>query len=145
MLILSAEDGVADTIRPRLEDMGADLSRVTVLTAVIDEDGQERHPSLVDDLAALDEVLSAGSFGLVIVDPINAYLGTSLDTHRDAALRAVLTPLGKLAEKHNVVMDLVRHLTKGGADKAIYRGQGNIAYTAAARIGLLVAKKLADE
>ena len=145
VLVLSAEDGVADTIRPRAEDMGADISRIAVLTAVIGEDGEERHPSLVEDLAALDEELSSGNYGMVIIDPINSYLGTSLDTHRDAALRAVLTPLGKLAEKHAVVMILLRHLTKGGADKAIYRGQGSIAYTAAARIGLLVAKNPEDE
>jgi hypothetical protein len=138
VLLLTAEDGIADTVRPRLEDMGADLQRVTVLTAVRDKEGSEHHLCLVTDLASLDMALSGGGYGLVIIDPINAYLGIALDTHRDAALRSVLTPLGLLAERWGVAIVCIRHLTKSGRDRAIYRGQGNIAYTAAARVVHLV-------
>lgn len=138
ILLLTAEDAIADTIRPRLEDMGADLQGVTVLTAVRDKEGSEHHVSLVTDLAAVDTALSSGGYGLVIIDPINAYLGIALDTHRDAALRSVLTPLAQLAERWGVAIVCIRHLTKSGRDKAIYRGQGNIAYTAAARVVHLV-------
>ena len=138
VLLLSAEDGIADTIRPRLEDMGADLQGVTVLTAVRDKEGSEHHLSLVTDLAAVDTALSSGGYGLVIIDPLNAYLGAALDTHRDAALRSVLTPLAQLAERWGVAIICIRHLTKSGRDKAIYRGQGSIAYTAAARVVHLV-------
>jgi hypothetical protein len=135
---MTAEDGLGDTVRPRLEDMGADLRRVTALTAVRDAQGRERTPSLVEDLAAIEEVLATGDFGLVVLDPINAYLGTELDTHRDAPLRAVLGPLAALAERRHVTIIGIRHLTKGQRDRAIYRGQGGIAYTAAARVVLLV-------
>lgn len=138
VLLLTAEDGLGDTIRPRLEDMDADLSRVKVLTAIRDGKGGERHPSLVVDLPALEQALAEGGYALVIIDPINAYLGTALDTHRDASLRAVLTPLASLADRWNVAIMCIRHLTKGGRDKAIYRGQGSIAYTAAARVVHLV-------
>lgn len=138
VLLLTAEDGLGDTIRPRLEDMGADLSRVKVLTAIRDGKGGERHPSLVVDLPALEQALAEGGYALVIIDPINAYLGTALDTHRDASLRAVLTPLASLADRWNVAILCIRHLTKGGRDRAIYRGQGSIAYTAAARVVHLV-------
>jgi len=138
VLIMTAEDGLGDTVRPRLEDMGADLSRVTALTAVRDAHGRERMPSLVEDIATIEGVLATGDFGLVILDPINAYLGTDLDTHRDAPLRAVLGPLAALAERRHVTIIGIRHLTKGQRDRAIYRGQGGIAYTAAARVVLLV-------
>ena len=144
-LLLTAEDGLGDTVRPRIEDMGGDLSRITVLTAVRKGDGEERHLSLVDDLSALGEVLSEGGYDVVIIDPINAYLGTELDTNRDAALRSVLTPIAALAAKHRVAIILVRHLTKGSRDRAIYRGQGSIAYTAAARLAMIVGKNPDNE
>jgi len=138
VLLLTAEDGLGDTVRPRLEDMGADLSRVTVLQAMRDERGNERHLSLVDDLGAVEAVLGEGGFKLLVIDPLNAYLGFALDTHRDAVLRAVLTPLALLAERWGVIVLCIRHLTKSARDKAIYRGQGSIAYTAAARVVFLV-------
>ena len=144
VLLLTAEDGIADTVRPRLEDMGADLSRAMVLQAIRDEGGNERHVSLVTDLAAVEAVLGEGGYKLLIIDPLNAYLGFTLDTHRDASLRAALTPLALLAERWGVIVLCIRHLTKGGRDKAIYRGQGNIAFTAAARVVFLVGENPDD-
>ena len=143
-LMLSAEDGIADTIRPRIEDMGGDLSLVTVLTAVRKENGDEGHLSLVDDLAAVEEVLKTGDYAVVVIDPVNAYLG-GVDTHNDAALRTVLAPIAALAERYNVAIILIRHLTKSSKDKAIYRGQGSIAYTAACRLAAIVGKNPDNE
>jgi hypothetical protein len=137
VLIFSAEDGLADTIRPRLEDMGADLTRVQAVSAVMDANGAERFPSLADDLLYIDAALAAGGYGIVVIDPLNAYL-KGVDGNRDIDLRAVLGPVGALAERYGVTIICVRHLTKGSRDRAIYRGQGNIAYTAAARVVLLV-------
>ena len=134
VLLLTAEDGLGDTIRPRLESMGADLSRVKVLTGVRDLEGKERHFSLTEDLAAVEATLKDGAYALVIIDPLNAYLGAEIDTHKDAALRSVLTPITKMAETHNVAIVCIRHLTKSPREKAMYRGQGSIAYTAAARV-----------
>jgi hypothetical protein len=137
VLILSAEDGLADTIRPRLEDMGADLDLVSALTAINDADGRERFPNLAEDLLSIEEVLALGGYGLVIIDPINAYL-RGVDGHRDTDIRSVLGPLAQVAERYGVVVICVRHLTKGSRDKSIYRGLGGIGYTAAARSVLLV-------
>ena len=145
VLILSGEDGPGDTIRPRIEDMHGDLSRVMLLTAVRKGDGEERQFSLIDDLAALEKVLSEGGYEVVIIDPINSYLGTDLDTNRDAALRSVLTPLAALAAKYNVAIILIRHLTKSSRDRPIYRGQGTIAYTAASRLAMIVGKNPDNE
>ena len=138
VLLLTAEDGLADTVRPRLEDMGADLTRVTALRAVRDLDGDEHHPSLVDDLPVLRDLLAVGKYSLVIIDPINAYLGSTLDTHRDAALRSALTPLANLAEQWDVAVIAVGHLNKSSRDRAIYRANGSIAYIGAPRVVHLV-------
>ena len=145
VLLLTAEDGLADTVRPRAEDLGADLSRITVLKGVQDGDGREHQLDLTEHLSVLDEILARGGFRYVVIDPINAYLGVSLDTHRDAAIRSVLTPLAELAEKYGVAIVCILHLTKSGRDKAIYRGQGSIGYSAAARTVLLVGQNPDDE
>jgi hypothetical protein len=144
VLIFTAEDGLADTVRPRLEDMGADLSRVVAVDAVVDADGAERFPNLADDLFFIDAELAKGGYGLVVFDPLNAYL-KGVDGNRDIDLRSVLGPLAALAERYDVTVICIRHLTKSSRDRAIYRGQGNIAYVAAARVVLLVGVNPDDE
>ena len=144
-LILTAEDGLADTVVPRLEDMGADVSMVRVLDAVQDHDSRQML-SLVTDIDIIEDALSReDDYKLLILDPINAYLGSVLDTHRDAALRSVLAPLADLAERYSIAVAFILHLTKGQADRAIYRAQGNIAYVAAARVVHLVGVNPDDE
>jgi len=145
-ILLTAEDGLSDTIRPRLDGLGADVSRVEAFRGMRnDKTGAERPPSLAEDLWALDEALRGGLYGLVVIDPLNAYLPGDLDAHRDVAVRAVLAPLAQMAERYNVAILTIRHLTKGARDKAIYRGGGSIAYTAAARTVLLVGVDPEDE
>jgi len=145
VLLLTAEDGLGDTVRPRLEDMGANIGRVHVLSAVRNRTGQEDMPSLVDDMPALNFCLAHGDYSLVIIDPVNAYLGRTVDTHRDAPLRSVLAPLAALADQHGVAIVFVMHLTKGQRDRAMYRVQGSIAYVAVARVVHLVGVNPADE
>jgi len=145
VLLLTAEDGLGDTIRPRLEDMGGDLTKATVLVAVKTkvEDGKntkivESQFSLETDLPAVEFALDQGGYALMIIDPLNAYLGPNIDMNKDSDLRSLLTPLSKLAEKYKIAIIAIRHLTKSSRDRAIYRGQGSIAFTAAARVVHLV-------
>lgn len=143
VLLLSAEDDVEDTIRPRLDAAGADPSRVYALEAVFDVNGEgtrrRRMLNLARDIECLDEVLSSGGFRLVIVDPVSAYLG-GVDTHRNADIRVVLAPLAELAARHKVAMVCVSHLTKGAGTSAIYRATGSIAFVAAARAAYVVTR-----
>jgi hypothetical protein len=139
VLIFSAEDGKADTIVPRLIELGADLSRVFIVDGCIDADGEKRWPNLKDDLGYIEATLQQRNFGLAIVDPINAYLGETR-ANEDVAIRGVLGPLADLAERNKVTVIPLRHLTKGARDRAIYRGAGSIGYTAAARSVLLVGR-----
>jgi RecA-family ATPase len=140
VLILTGEDDPADTIRPRMDSIGANPKLVQMLPAVIGDDGKERHVSLVKDLGALEIALVEKDHSLVIIDPLNAYLGGGVDTYNDADIRTVLAPISKLASKHKVAILCIRHLTKTKGGSALYRGQGSIAYIAAARMALLVAK-----
>jgi len=141
VILLTAEDALAQVVRPRLDMLGADASRYEVLAGMRDEDALDssgdRAPALPQDLWALEEALSGGLYDLVIIDPINAFLPGDLDAHRDVAVRSVLAPLASLAERTGVAVLVIMHLTKGGRDRALYRAQGSIAYVAAARSVLL--------
>lgn len=147
VLILSAEDGLTDTIRPRLDTAGADVSRVSVLTAVRAANGQEEFPSLSRDVEQVEQAIHemGGETGLLIVDPFMAYLGDSeVNSHRDQDVRRVLAPLAAMAERTGWAIIVVRHLTKLQGSQAIYRGGGSIGISGAARSVLLVAKDAKD-
>jgi hypothetical protein len=110
VVMLSAEDGMADTIRPRVERQGGDARRVHVLTAV-KRKGADVPFSLETDLPALESAVAQTGAGLVTIDPVSAYLGQR-DSFRDAEVRGVLAPLSALAERHRVAVVGVMHLTK---------------------------------
>lgn len=134
VLILSAEDDPADTIRPRLEAAGADLERVLALREVGD-----RLPSLPVDIPAIEEEVIARQVALVVVDPLMAYLGGDVNGHRDQDVRRALAPLSMMAQRTGAAVVLVRHLNKQSGGSAMYRGGGSIGITGAARSVLLVA------
>jgi hypothetical protein len=95
-LLLSAEDGLADTIRPRFDRHGGDSSQIVVLRAVRDERGA-RPLNLARDLDQLAEAIRRVAPQLVIIDPITAYLGKT-DSYKDAEVRGLLAPLIALIE-----------------------------------------------
>ena len=143
-MILSAEDDPADTMVPRLIAADADLSRVKLLDCVRETSATgnpfERGFSLERDVQLLERELAlAPDCRLIVVDPISAYLG-STDTHRNADVRALLTPFIKLAQRHDVAIVAVSHLNKGTGLHANYRVTGSIAFTATARAVYLIAK-----
>lgn len=137
VVLLSAEDDIADTIRPRLDAAGADVRRVHVVQSVRerDKDGREstRSVSLKKDLDEVELVLSRLSdCALVIIDPISAYM-EGIDSHVNTEVRSLFTPLGLLASRSRVAIVVVSHLNKGSGQNAIYRITGSLGFTAAAR------------
>jgi RecA-family ATPase len=136
VILLSAEDGLADTIRPRLDALGADVARIHHL-AVLRAGESERAVQLADT-AALELAIRETAARLLIIDPLAAYLG-STDAHRDAEVRGLMAPLAALAEATGAAILGVMHLAKNGQRPAIYRAVGSIAFAAAARIVLAVA------
>jgi hypothetical protein len=96
VILLSAEDGVADTIRPKLDALGADVARIHHL-AVLRAGEHERAVQLAD-IAALEWAIRETGARLMVIDPIAAYMG-STDAHRDAEVRGLMAPLAALAER----------------------------------------------
>lgn len=150
VIFLSAEDDPADTIRPRLEAAGADLSRIFILDAVVESyraDGGEvvRAFNLAKDMARLGALLAEiGDVALIAIDPVTAYLGDA-DSHKNAEIRALLSPLSDLAAKHGAAVVCVSHLNKGSGSEALMRVTGSMAFVAAARSAWLVAKDPENE
>ena len=148
VLILSAEDGLADTIRPRLDAAGGDPSRVHALTALRYEDDRgairERSVSLAD-VDVIGAAIRAHGVRLVIVDVLMAYMPSGVDSHRDQDVRTVLAKLCALAESNNCCVLLLRHLNKTGGGNPLYRGGGSIGIVGAARAGFVAAPDPDDE
>ncbi len=145
VIFFSAEDDAEDTIRPRLEAAGADLERIFILDAVLDDAGaRPRAFNLSVDLNRLGEMLShIGEVALIVIDPITAYLGGT-DSHKNADIRALLSPLGELAAKYGAAVVCVSHLNKGGTGEALMRVTGSLAFVAAARAAFLIARDKED-
>ena len=132
-LIISSEDADDDTLLPRLQTLGGDPSRVHSLT-FMRKDKKECSLALDKHINDLDAWLGADPLvELVVFDPISAVLGRT-DSHRDSDVRGVLTPLSKLAEKRQVSILCINHLTKATEGLAIFRSMGSIAFVAAGRL-----------
>jgi hypothetical protein len=146
VIILSAEDDVADTIRVRFAAAGGDATKCHVLQAVKEKDG-ERTFDMTRDLPKLQRMIEdLGDVIAVIADPVNAYMGRpgKLDSWRDTDLRGVLTPLAKIAADKHVAVIAIVHLTKDGRRSALMSVMGSVAMVAAARSVYLVIEDAAD-
>jgi putative DNA primase/helicase len=130
VLLLSAEDGLADTIRPRLDAMGADCGMILAIARRITLD--------LPGCLELDQVLMNEKPRLVVIDPLFAYTGATVDIHRANEVRDIMARLAALAARHHCAIVCIRHLTKAGQERSIYRGLGSIDLTAACRSVLLV-------
>ncbi len=139
VVILSAEDGIADTERPRMDQQGADVARVWILRATKDDHNAARPFTLEHDLAALEEALRATGAVLLVIDPLSAYLGKK-DSYKDSEIRGILDPLADLAERYRVAVVAVLHMTKGAQKRLLMRAQGSVAFVAVARTVLVVGK-----
>ncbi len=137
VIIQSAEDGLADTIKPRLLAADADCGFISG----VDE---STYPLSITD-GRLDEVLRLTNARLIILDPLQAYLGPEVDMHRANSIRPVMTYLSNMAEQFGAAVILIGHMNKNMGTKAAYRGLGSIDLTAAARSVLLVARDKRDE
>ena len=143
VVILSAEDGLADTIKPRLEAAGADPSRIFAMSGVSDRPGDL--PGLPSDLDAFEAAIVQSQAALAVVDPLMAYLDPQVNSWRDQDVRRALGALMEVAERTGCAIVCVRHLNKSTGTQAVYRGGGSIGLVGAARVALLVAADPDDE
>ncbi len=134
--VMSAEDGLEDTILPRLRAAGADLARVGFF------EGYNREPLVLPDHIDRIEVrLRDYDARLLLIDPLVAFLAQA---RSDQEVRKCLHPVKVLAERLRCTVLWLRHLSKRGGPKAIYRGSGHVSIIGAARPGLLVGEDPAD-
>ena len=132
----TAEDGLGDTIKPRLLSAGADCSRVMV----IDDNAQAL--TMMD--ARLEEAIIKTKARLVVLDPIQGFLGTAVDMHRANEIRPLMKRVAVLAEKYHCAIILIGHMNKNSNGKSSYRGLGSIDFQAAAR-SVLIVGRIKDE
>ncbi|MFH0980025.1 MAG: AAA family ATPase [Planctomycetota bacterium] len=149
VILLSAEDDPATSIRPRLDAAGADASRVGILVArrVVDGDGRgtDLPVCLETDMGILEEAIARISdCRLVVIDPVSAYTGR-VDTYKNAEVRQLLARMAEMAGRFGVAVVLVDHLNKNSNARAMYRGMGSVAFVAASRAAWAVAKDPEDQ
>jgi hypothetical protein len=144
VVLLSAEDGLGDTIRPRLDAAEADTERIFALSTTFEVKGDERTISLTKDLSTIERAIDRVGAGLVVVDPLTAFLSEKTDSYKDQDMRRALAPLAALAERTRAAILIVRHLTKAAGGNTLYRGGGSIAIIGAARSGLVIAQDPED-
>ena len=132
----TAEDGLGDTIKPRLLSAGADCSRVMVI------DDNDQALTMMD--ARLEEAIIKTNARLVVLDPIQGFLGTAVDMHRANEIRPLMKRVTVLAEKYHCAIILIGHMNKNSNGKSSYRGLGSIDFQAAAR-SVLIVGRIKDE
>lgn len=138
-ILASVEDGLADTIRPRLDAAGADLTRVHAVPLA-------QGLRIPDDVERLAATARRDGAAVLVIDPLMAVLSASHNSHRDQDVRGALAPLAVMAEDTGCAVLIVRHLNKGGqGSSALYRGGGSIAIAGAARSVLLLGQDPAEE
>ena len=132
----TAEDGMGDTIKPRLVEAGADLSRVMVI------DDSEEVLTLSDD--RIEKAVRQNHVRLVIIDPVQAFIGADVDMNRANEVRPVFRKLGMIAEKTSCAIVLIGHLNKSSGTQSTYRGLGSIDIIAAVRSLIFIGKVRKD-
>ena len=138
VIILNGEDDAEDTIIPRLGALGADLDRAFIFTnQSLEKTGPLRLPAAND---TLDNALAKTRAVFVVLDPIMAFLDSSIQIASDMSVRRALSPLAALAESHRCHITMVRHLNKTLHFHSLYRGGGSIGFLAACRSAFLFAR-----
>lgn len=128
----TAEDGLGDTIKPRLLAAGADCSKVLVI------DDSEQPLTMLD--YRLEEAIIKTNARMVVLDPIQGFLGADVDMHRANEIRPLMKKISGLAEKYHCAIVLIGHMNKNSGGKSSYRGLGSIDFQAAARSVLIVGR-----
>jgi putative DNA primase/helicase len=145
VIMLTAEDCLDQIIVPRLIAAKAALERVHILRK-IRKDDKDRMFLLAEDVELLAKIITdIGDVGLVTIDPITAYMGGKLDSHRATDVRSQLGPLAELAERTDVAFSAITHPAKNAGQRAIDHFIGSQAFIAAARIGHICVDEMEED
>ncbi|MCH7725650.1 MAG: AAA family ATPase [Planctomycetes bacterium] len=130
VILLQAEDSLGCDVLPNLRAAGANTDRILAYNR------SSAPLTFPADIAVIEDAITEVNAKLVVIDPIASFLGVSMSQNQ--CVRRALAPLADLADRRNVAIVMVRHLTKSGGARALYRGAGSIAIIGAARSGLVV-------
>ena len=136
MIFQTAEDGLGDTVKPRLISAGADLERVLVI------DDSENPLTLADE--RIEHAIRENNARLVIIDPLQAFLGANVDMNRANEVRPIFRKLADVAPAANCAIVMIGHLNKASGTQSTYRGLGSIDITAVVRSLLFIGKVKTD-
>lgn len=144
VLYMTSEDDPEDTIKKRLRILQADQARIHHLSGKARR-GTQTMSLTLKDLPVIEQAAKQTSAKLLIIDPIQAYMPGGADMNRAEQVRPLLSALQKMATDLGIGVLIVRHLTKGSKDQALYKGMGSIDFTAAARSVLMCAERKDQE
>ena len=133
----TAEDGLGDTIKPRLIEAGADLEKVLVI-----DESDDDPLTLADE--RIERAIRQNDARLLIIDPIQAFLGPNVDMNRANEVRPILRKIGDVAQRTGCAIVLIGHLNKATGQQSGYRGLGSIDFTAGVRSVLVIGKSKDD-
>jgi hypothetical protein len=139
VVIMSAEDDLYDTIRPRIDAAGGDPRRVIAFATLADNPTSETLGAIPDHVYMLEEIIARTRAALLVIDPLVAFLSRGHNANSDQGVRRAFHSLRGLAERTGVAIVAVRHLNKTSSANPLYRGGGSIGIIGAARCGLLLA------
>lgn len=132
MIFQTAEDGLGDTVKPRLVSSGADLNRVLVI------DDSDNPLSLADD--RIEKAIRENNARLMVIDPLQAFLGANVDMNRANEVRPIFRKLADIAQSTGCAIVMIGHLNKASGTQSTYRGLGSIDIAAVVRSILFVGK-----
>ena len=136
VIFQTAEDGLGDTVKPRLISAEADMERVLVID---DAD----HPLTLAD-KRIENAIRENNARLVIIDPLQAFLGANVDMNRANEVRPIFRRLADTAQNTNCAIVMIGHLNKASGSQSTYRGLGSIDITAVVRSLLFIGKVKTD-
>jgi hypothetical protein len=140
VVILADEDDWGDTIRPRLDAMGANPSNVYLCKSKLDIRTRKREPISLVDVPELRGIINETQPRLVIVDTVHAFIGGNVDPYKMSSVRPVLANIGELARECDAAFLLIMHLSKGAKDRTLDKLHGSVAFAAVVRSVLMVGR-----
>lgn len=145
-LYLSQENAAEYVIKPRFDALGGNANHFHLLRGSVQGNGNNTtHGGItLKDVALLDDAIAQTKAQLIVIDPIQSYLGADVDSHKSNETRPIMDGLITLAEKRNVCGLIIRHLSKASGGRAIHRGLGSIDLTGAVRMEMIAGNAAGD-
>lgn len=140
VLIMNCEDDLSDTIKPRLQLLGADLNRVHALQGMQPDDSEDVYPVTLDNHDVIRRAIKNVDARLLVIDPISAYFGPGADSNRDTYIRSAFRPISSAADSTGCAVVIVAHLNKSSEQAALYRLSGSVQFSGASRISYFIGR-----